>query len=178
WAACLSEAATILASHNATSVATQGTLSALSWTSTQDVKNNMSPIFLLGWALSVSGGLVRLSCYRTLGRFFTFEVAVRPKHRLITTGPYAWVRHPSYTAGITETAGNTICLFHSGSWVRESGVLGTRWGSAIACVLWIWDAYLVVSVCRRMPQEDQILRKHFGKQWDDWATKVPYRLMP
>ncbi|EMD35693.1 hypothetical protein CERSUDRAFT_53525 [Gelatoporia subvermispora B] len=179
WVACFCEVVTILAYHNPTSAAAQNILSALSWTTTQDVMQiNISPIFLFGWVISVTGGLVRLSCYRTLGRFFTFQFAVRVEHRLITTGPYAWVRHPAYTSGIAETAGIAICLFSSGSWVRESGVLGTRWGSAIAWAWWIWDAYLVGSVCRRMTHEDQILRKQFGKYWDDWAAKVPYQLIP
>jgi protein-S-isoprenylcysteine O-methyltransferase len=34
---------------------------------------------------------------RTLGRFFTVDVAIREGHELIQSGPYSLVRHPSYT---------------------------------------------------------------------------------
>ena len=45
----------------------------------------------------ISGGLLRLHCYRTLGRFFTFDVSIHEGHQLVTTGSYSIVRHPSYT---------------------------------------------------------------------------------
>ncbi|EMD32291.1 hypothetical protein CERSUDRAFT_108953 [Gelatoporia subvermispora B] len=179
WIACFCEVATILAYHNLASVAAQRTLSALSWTAEQNaVQINISPIFLIGWILSISGGLVRLSCYHTLGRFFTYEVAVRPAHQLITAGPYAWVRHPSYISGMIETVGIAMCLFSSGSWILESGVLGTEWGRVLAYSWWTWNVYLIGGVFNRIPQEDQVLRTEFGKQWDDWAKAVPYRLVP
>ena len=43
------------------------------------------------------GGLIRYKCYRTLGSMFTFEMSIRKDHILVTSGPYAIVRHPSYT---------------------------------------------------------------------------------
>ncbi|GAW00659.1 ICMT-domain-containing protein [Lentinula edodes] len=38
-----------------------------------------------------------IHCYRTLGQLFVFELRIQKDHRLITEGPYAYVRHPSYT---------------------------------------------------------------------------------
>lgn len=35
-----------------------------------------------------------------------------------------------------------------------------------------------VNIPRRMPVEDEILRSEFGKEWDEWAKAVPYRLFP
>ncbi|CAF4350854.1 unnamed protein product, partial [Rotaria sordida] len=37
-----------------------------------------------------------MSVIGTLGAFFTFELTIRSTHKLIKTGPYAYVRHPSY----------------------------------------------------------------------------------
>jgi len=30
----------------------------------------------------------------------------------------------------------------------------------------------------RMSVEDDILRKQFGAEWDNWAKRVPYRVIP
>lgn len=55
-----------------------------------------SPAFLIGTLLVISRGLLRWSCYRYLGKMFTYEVPVQEKHYLVTSGPYSVVRHPSY----------------------------------------------------------------------------------
>ena len=54
------------------------------------------------WALG--GGLVAWST-RTLGHFMTVRIEVTDGHRLIQEGPYAWIRHPTYTAAVASTAG-------------------------------------------------------------------------
>lgn len=54
-------------------------------------------IFVAGVLSTVLGGITRKQCYDALGRLFTFERSIMPKHELIQDGPYAWVRHPSYT---------------------------------------------------------------------------------
>lgn len=33
----------------------------------------------------------------TLGRFFQYWIKIQPGHRVVTGGPYRYVRHPSYT---------------------------------------------------------------------------------
>ncbi|MEN3368339.1 MAG: hypothetical protein V7609_482 [Verrucomicrobiota bacterium] len=49
-----------------------------------------------------------------LGRFFTVNVAIAADHQLIDSGPYRFVRHPSYTGalfaffGIVLTMGNWL----------------------------------------------------------------------
>ena len=35
-----------------------------------------------------------------------------------------------------------------------------------------------VNIPRRMPVEDEILKKEFGREWDEWARAVQYRLVP
>jgi len=49
---------------------------------------------LLLWAL---GGLLVVWAGRALGPFMMLQIAVATDHRLIDTGPYAFVRHPTYT---------------------------------------------------------------------------------
>ena len=58
-------------------------------------------------------GYIRYSCYRTLGKLFTFEMNIRDGHRLITNGPHPVVRHPAYTGVILTMIG--IIYWHSSS---------------------------------------------------------------
>jgi protein-S-isoprenylcysteine O-methyltransferase len=47
-----------------------------------------------------------------LGRFFTVNVAISKDHQLIESGPYQFVRHPSYTGSLLAVLG--FCLsFHN-----------------------------------------------------------------
>lgn len=52
------------------------------------------------YSIALSVLSFRLWAMKTLGEFFTFEVVIRKNHQLITTGPYKYLMHPSYT-GIT-----------------------------------------------------------------------------
>lgn len=45
------------------------------------------------------GGMLLVSSGRSLGRFMVIDIAVAEDHQLITSGPYARIRHPAY-AGV------------------------------------------------------------------------------
>lgn len=51
-----------------------------------------------GLALMAAGIGLRAWSIATLGRFFQYRITVQPGHRVVTGGPYRYVRHPS-TAG-------------------------------------------------------------------------------
>ena len=133
---------------------------------------------IIGMVLVISGGLLRFQCYRILGRLFTFEVSLRKGHQLVTTGPYSIVRHPSYTAILLVGIGMPLWFMSGGAWLRESGVLGTLPGSTIAFGIMAVVSGVVASVCRRAPLEDQLLKNEFKREWENWARRVPYALIP
>ena len=95
---------------------------------------------LAGCLLGLSGGLIRVWCHRTLGRFFTWELSVKNDQRLITTGPYAIVRHPSYLGMFLGDIGIYLCHLGPGSWAREGGWLKTTSGKIAASV---WMTYVL-----------------------------------
>jgi len=70
-------------------------------------------LFAVGVLLIVVGSLLRRYCFRTLGDYFTGDVKARPDQPVIRSGPYRWVRHPSYTAGMMMFIGIGLAL---GSW--------------------------------------------------------------
>ena len=58
-----------------------------------------------GYGLFVLGTALRWYAIIYLGRFFTANVAIAGDHRVIDTGPYRFIRHPSYTGGLTAILG-------------------------------------------------------------------------
>lgn len=176
WAVSLAEIATIAS-------CTTDSLSNI-WAITQHAVGQRihdTPItfpFILGTALAVAGCLIRLWCYRTLGRFFTFQLSIRKGHRIVTTGPYAVIRHPSYTAGIIQIIGMVILHGSPTSWLRQSGVLNIP-GLKLVVVAWLTQiTILAINIVGRVRQEDEVLKSTFGDDWERWAKVVRYRLVP
>lgn len=125
------------------------------------------------------GTLLRLATFRYLGKFFRFEASIQQDHQLITTGPYSIVRHPSYTGLLLTHPAWFFWQFGEGSWVRESGLWDTLIGkvvvSSFGVIMILGTLYLTLG---RMANEDKALRDRFGKQWDNWASRVRYRVIP
>ncbi|KAI0341009.1 hypothetical protein BDW22DRAFT_1408152 [Trametopsis cervina] len=154
---------------------------------------HISPFFALGALLALAGGLLRVWCYRVLGELFTYEVAVRASHTLVQRGPYAFVRHPSYTAVVLHLAGIAFLLFEPGSWGRACGLTHIQsaggCGVGVEVVTWgvwawmgaVWALtaiYTSVGMWRRGAVEDAVLRARFGDVWDAYARAVPWRFIP
>ena len=68
------------------------------------------PLFAIGVTLLVLGSLLRRSCWRTLGEYFTGDVRARSDQPVIRTGPYRLVRHPSYTGAMMMFVGIGLAL--------------------------------------------------------------------
>ena len=66
-------------------------------------------ILALGLALVLAGLLLRWYAIRVLGGSFTCTVATRAGQRVVDSGPYRWVRHPSYTGGLLTVLGVLVC---------------------------------------------------------------------
>ena len=134
--------------------------------------------WLAGCALMHCGAILRLACYRTLGRFFTWELSIKKGHVLVTKGPYSVVRHPSYTAITMIGVGVVLCHFSPGSWYAEC-IGWDTWASRIFSAGWaVWCLLIPCLLMGRVNMEDDVLRQEFGDEWETYAQKTPYRLIP
>ncbi|KAF5378614.1 hypothetical protein D9615_007181 [Tricholomella constricta] len=138
----------------------------------------LTPLSTMGAMLVVTGALVRWKCYRTLKSLFTFEVSIRKDHTLVTSWPYSVVRHPGYSGMLAVHIGMYCWCGSRGSWLRESGILDTVGGKAVVICFATLEMGVLGGLLTRMPIEDAALKKEFGLQWDEWAQKVPYALIP
>jgi protein-S-isoprenylcysteine O-methyltransferase Ste14 len=101
---------------------------------------------LLGWSQSV------------LGRNWSIRVQVLKEHELVVTGPYRWVRHPMYTAGLLT---NVSVLLFSANWL-----VGGSW---LAMHVWQFAA--------RIPLEEDLMVRQFGDAYREYM-RTTGRLLP
>jgi protein-S-isoprenylcysteine O-methyltransferase Ste14 len=104
--------------------------------------------FVAGMALAVMGRLALGSSYRPSS---TVGLSLAPGHRLVTTGPFAFVRHPMYV-GLGVAAVGALLLFRT-------------W----ACVLLVAQLPVLVVRARR---EERLLSRAFGDEWAQYADRV------
>ncbi|KAF9261284.1 hypothetical protein L218DRAFT_946113 [Marasmius fiardii PR-910] len=135
---------------------------------------------LFGLVVAITGGIIRLSCYHSLGQNFSFNllVVVSPSDKLVTSGPYSFIRHPSYTGIIALSGGLILYNLSPGSWIRESGILEDPFCSRL---VWFWVGvvnFVNVTLTLRASEEDEQLKRKFGEEWEAWRQSVKHRLVP
>ncbi|KAF5314362.1 hypothetical protein D9619_011942 [Psilocybe cf. subviscida] len=139
------------------------------------------PMRIIAGLTVVAGSVIRWWCYKEMGRHFTFRVTVLKSHTLVTTGPYSIVRHPAYSGGTLILLALPFWYASQGSWIYESviarGSTPAAW-FAVAATCATLGAPVAWIPTRRAAEEDALMRKEFGKAWDEWAEKVPYKFIP
>jgi protein-S-isoprenylcysteine O-methyltransferase Ste14 len=63
------------------------------------------PCLVVGIAATGAGIVLRQCAIRTLGQYFVCRVLVQPDQTVVSSGPYRWLRHPSYTGLWLEMVG-------------------------------------------------------------------------
>jgi protein-S-isoprenylcysteine O-methyltransferase Ste14 len=138
----------------------------------------LSPVFITGVIMLSIGVLIRMWCYKALGKLFTYEITIRPNHKLVTSGPYAFVRHPSYTGSLFLLTGTVITTVGPNSYAHACGIMNAGILQLISLSWSVWIFYVIYSLFSRAPVEDAELRKTFGKEWTDYSGRVAWRCIP
>jgi len=111
----------------------------------------------LGVVLFAAGGALRIWPVFVLGHRFSGLVAIQPGHRLVTSGIYGVIRHPSYLGLLVNSLGWALA-FRSGI-----GVLLT--------------VLLIPPLVARIQAEERLLRLQFGDAYDAYRRRTS-RLVP
>jgi len=108
----------------------------------------------IGALVAMSLGLVlRTWSVYTLGRHFTMHLAVQKEHRVIRTGPYRYLRHPSYVGAFLTYVGTPVFL-HAWYMLIPTAVILT--------VAWL----------RRIHHEERMLRDELGEEYEAYCRDV------
>jgi len=116
------------------------------------------PSACVGIGLMVLGLALRWWSVIHLGRFFTVNVAVSTDQRVIDSGPYRWIRHPSYAGMLLLLVGIGVCF---GNVVSMAVIL----------------VPLVALLLKRIRVEEAALASTLGDTYRDYRSHTK-RLIP
>jgi protein-S-isoprenylcysteine O-methyltransferase Ste14 len=105
-------------------------------------------------ALAVASVWLIASAVRTLGKQWAFAARLVEGHKLITAGPYRFVRNPIYTGMLGMLVATGLAMEH--------------WTALIVAVI-----LFAVGLVIRVRSEEKLLRAAFGKEFEDYAQRVP-----
>lgn len=98
-------------------------------------------VALIGWAGEALDGE------------YSSVVEFKEGHRLVTSGPYARIRHPIYAG---------LILLN----------LGVALASANGIIAFVWVCGLAIVLARRIPREEKLMEARFGEAWKTWKERT------
>jgi protein-S-isoprenylcysteine O-methyltransferase Ste14 len=111
-----------------------------------------NPVIGTVGVLLCAGGMALLVWARQrLGRNWSQTVSAKEDHELVTSGPYALVRHPMYTGGLIACFGSAIVV--GGPFIFLLVILGA---------LFLW----------RVGAEDKLMEQQFPNEYPDYKKRT------
>lgn len=114
-------------------------------------------VIWLGFFLTLTGLFLALWARAALGRNWSSSMDLKKDHELVTTGPYALVRHPIYSALIMMYAGSTL-------------VVATPL-ALVGCGLLLWSCLM------RIGPEEALMTREFSAAYPAYVARTK-RLVP
>ena len=114
-------------------------------------------LVLIGLLLCITGKYLRVRAKRELGKSFTYEIGVSKEQKLIQTGLYTHLMHPSYLAFNVTSVG--ICIMYN------------------SLYFYILAVCLFGVLVYRIRIEEKMLQAHFGKEFEQYKSER-WRMFP
>jgi protein-S-isoprenylcysteine O-methyltransferase len=115
-------------------------------------------LLCLSLMLFFAGLTMRLTAIITLGRFFTPAVTIQDQHRVVTTGLYRRLRHPSYSGLLLAFLG---LAYSYGNWLSLAAVI----------------VPITAAVLYRIHVEEAAMMETFGQEYAQYCSRTQ-RLIP
>ncbi len=113
-------------------------------------------IAIVGVVLTWIGIGIALWARWHLGQNWSARVTLKEDHQLISTGPYAYFRHPIYSGLILASIGGAVTI--------------DRWRCAIGLAL------IVLGYCIKAKKEESMLTAQFGDAFKDHCRRTGFLL--
>jgi protein-S-isoprenylcysteine O-methyltransferase Ste14 len=121
------------------------------------IKGGREVVFIIGLVLMIAGLALRWYSISVLGTSFTCNVATHPGQQVVQSGPYRWIRHPSYTGGLLTVLGVLVCCLN--------------WASLAALIV------VAFGYANRIRVEERALAANLGPAYRDYMRRTR-RLIP
>jgi len=110
--------------------------------------------FALGWVCGLASFGIRRSAIAALGKFWSLHVEIREAHEFVRSGPFRWMRHPTYFSMILELLAAAFLL-------QAAATL------AVAALLF------VPALVERVRLEEAALVEKFGDAYRAYQRSTP-----
>lgn len=91
---------------------------------------------------------------KTLGKEWSLTARLVEGHKLATSGPYAYVRHPIYSGML--------------GMLLATGLAVSHWAALLAALVVFFVGTII-----RVRSEEKLLREAFGNEFENYARRVP-----
>ena len=123
-----------------------------------NIQSHFTAYFVFGILLIWAGILFRFWSIRTLGNLFSTRLVIQERHELITTGPYKYIRNPSYTGALITFMGFGL---GTGNWLSAAVFLCAG----------------LLAYARRIRTEESMLLEQFGVEFEEYKKRT-WALIP
>lgn len=110
--------------------------------------------FILALILYLSAMVITQWCYRILGSQWQVSKDIPKNYKLITTGPFKYLRHPIYFAQILVVAGCAVII-----------------SDAVSSMLLI---FFILLVRFKSKSEERVMADQFGEAYEQYCKKTLY----
>lgn len=112
------------------------------------------PTFIAGWLCALGSFAIRRRAIAALGQFWSLHVEIRENHKFVQTGPFRWVRHPTYFSMILEL----MCI----------GLIMNAYVTFI-----VTAAIFIPALLLRLKLEEAALVEKFGPAYEAYQRERP-----
>ncbi len=112
------------------------------------------PAYFAGVACAVASFKLRWAAIAALGRFWSLHVEIRENHEFVQSGPFRFLRHPTYFSMLLETV--------------SFGLICSAWWMLLLIPL----AFIPALILRLRLEEPALVEK-FGDAYRDYQRRVP-----
>ncbi len=112
------------------------------------------PTFIAGWFCALSSFGIRRRAISALGKFWSLHVEIREGHEFVRSGPFRWVRHPTYFSMILE--------------LTSIGLILNAYVSFIVAA-----AIFIPTLLMRLKLEETALVEKFGPTYQNYQRETP-----
>jgi protein-S-isoprenylcysteine O-methyltransferase Ste14 len=110
--------------------------------------------FVLGWTCGLASFGIRRSAIAALGKFWSLHVEIRETHEFVRSGPFRWMRHPTYFSMMLELLALAL-------------ILQAGWTALLVAVLF------VPALLARVRLEEAALVEKFGEAYRAYQRSTP-----
>ncbi|HSI14604.1 MAG TPA: isoprenylcysteine carboxylmethyltransferase family protein [Chthoniobacter sp.] len=110
--------------------------------------------FVAGIICAIASFKIRWAAIDALGKFWSLHVEIRENHKLVQTGPFRFLRHPTYFSMILELLSATL--------------LCSAW-----LMLLIVPCAFIPALARRLRLEEPAMIAKFGDLYREYQGRVP-----